>query len=83
MALNEQQFDDMYQAVAYEHAVKAGIVKCRKCGGQVKQGVAIQSTLVSSIGDFHSTDYCTFSVGGPGQLIDVYKCGECGHSYSR
>jgi len=78
MAMNEQQFDEMCQAVAYEHAVK-----CRKCGGTVKHGIAMQSTLVASIGDFHSTDYCTFSAGGPGRLIEVYKCGECGHSYSR
>jgi len=75
--------DALMRELAYAEAIKRGLVKCKKCGGAVKKGIAMQSTAIASIGDFHSTDFCTFSAGGPGRLIECYKCGECGHSYSR
>lgn len=46
----------------------------------MKRGIAMQSTLVASIGDFNATDYCTYSAGGPGRVVPVMKCERCGWS---
>lgn len=55
-------------------------MNCRRCEVTMQPGVALQQTF-TGIGDFHDNDaVCTFSLGGPGQLVSVMKCPECGHS---
>ena len=48
---------------------------------QMKPGKAIEQTWVCGIPDFPGqTVGVTMSPGGPGKLIDVMKCPECGYS---
>ena len=57
---------------------------CRRCGGTMKQGVAIQQTYVGHPdfpGDTGCETGCTVSAGGPGKLVDAMKCEACGHSH--
>lgn len=54
---------------------------CSKCGGDMKEGLAMQSTLVSGMPDFIGDKQgITLSEGGPGRLIPCLKCEECGYS---
>ena len=54
--------------------------KCKKCSGEMKEGVAIQNTL-TGLPDFHGDKHAvTLSPGGPGRLIDCMKCSACGWS---
>lgn len=46
---------------------------CRKCGGAMKPGKAMQQTVDCS-------DEGTCSHAGPGRLIDCMKCERCGWS---
>jgi hypothetical protein len=47
----------------------------------MKPGKAIEQTFTSGASDFPGeTEIITFSVGGPGKLIDVEKCKACGWS---
>ena len=57
--------------------------RCRKCGGEMKEGKAMQSTLTSGAPDFPDSDVVTVSPGGPGKLVDCWKCCECGWSVSK
>ena len=52
---------------------------CRRCGGEMKPGVALAQTLTGGSPDLGG-DVMTFSPGGPGKLVDCLKCAECGHS---
>lgn len=53
----------------------------RNCYGIMKHGKAIKETVASGIPDFLDDDEeITMSVGGPGRLIDCWKCDRCGHS---
>ncbi len=46
-------------------------------------GQAIQQTFTSGIPDFPGDNVCiTLSPGGPGKLVDVLKCRDCGHSFT-
>lgn len=60
---------------------KMKMAKCKKCGGEMKQGKALMQT-VSGSPDFSGGEIVTLSPGGPGKLIDCVKCGDCGHSIS-
>lgn len=56
---------------------------CRKCGGAMSPGKALDQTL-TGVGDFHDADdVSTISPGGPGALIDCMKCSECGWSVTK
>ena len=51
---------------------------CTRCGGEMKPGQALESTLVGEPDDI---DGCvTVSPGGPGKLVPCMKCAECGWS---
>lgn len=55
--------------------------KCRRCDVQMVDGLALAQTLVPGAPDFiGDTEASTYSVGGPGELIDCWKCPSCGHS---
>jgi len=54
--------------------------KCKKCGGTMKPGKAIEQTWTGTP-DFPGDAHCvTMSPGGTGKLIDCMKCAECGWS---
>lgn len=55
----------------------AVLVTCKKCGGEMHRGKAIQQTFTGTP-DFG--EVVTMSVGGPGRLIDCMKCKDCGWS---
>lgn len=50
---------------------------CRKCGGELKPGVALEQTYR---GSKDLGDVCTVSSGGPGRLVQCAKCESCGWS---
>lgn len=53
---------------------------CKKCGGEMKQGLAIEQTF-TGMPDFPGCrDVVTLSAGGPGRLIGCMKCVDCGWS---
>ena len=53
---------------------------CPKCGGQMRPGVALESTVVGSP-DFVGDDaVVTYSPGGPGRMVKCMKCKACGWS---
>jgi hypothetical protein len=56
---------------------------CFKCSGQMNKGVAIMNTFTAGMPDFPGSkdDRCvTMSIGGPGKMIDCWKCENCGRS---
>lgn len=54
---------------------------CRKCGGQMRPGVAMAQTFVGSVPDFAGDDHAsTMSAGGPGVMTGCMKCEDCGWS---
>lgn len=52
---------------------------CCRCGGQMRQGVAMQSTL-EGVSDFTDGAVVTVSEGGPGRIVRCMKCAACGWS---
>ena len=52
---------------------------CRKCGGEMGPGIAMGQTYTGSPDDLGG-DVVTMSAGGPGEVIRVRKCRDCGHS---
>lgn len=59
----------------------AGPVGCKRCGGELKPGIAIKQTFSGSP-DFAGGSIVTMSPGGPGRLIGCMKCSACGWSVS-
>ena len=54
---------------------------CAKCSLPMIRGKALEQTYVGGTPDFPGdTHASTFSAGGPGRLIDCWKCPECGWS---
>ena len=51
---------------------------CNRCGGEMKPGQALESTLVGEPDDLGGV--VTVSPGGPGKLVPCMKCAECGWS---
>lgn len=56
------------------------MTKCRHCQSPMRDGIALESTLVGEP-DFTGGEAVTLSEGGPGRLVAVMKCAECGWSY--
>ena len=56
------------------------MTKCRHCQSPMREGIAMESTLTGAP-DFPSGEVVTLSEGGPGRLVAVMKCTECGWSY--
>jgi hypothetical protein len=55
--------------------------KCRKCGVAMERSKAIAQTYVAGTPDFPGDQHAvTFSAGGPGVMVDCWKCPECGRS---
>lgn len=52
---------------------------CKKCGGEMKPGQAIDQTWTGTP-DFAGGEIVTMSPGGHGNLIDCMKCLNCGWS---
>lgn len=56
-------------------------MKCRTCKIDMVPGKALQQTATAGMLDFPGdTKAVTFSVGGPGKLVDCVKCPQCGYS---
>lgn len=53
---------------------------CRHCQSPMREGIAMESTLTGAP-DFINGECVTLSEGGPGRLVAVMKCTECGWSY--
>lgn len=51
---------------------------CKKCNVPMKDGEALQNQLVG--GDFRGA---TLSHTGPAQMVKVWKCPDCGHSFTK
>lgn len=75
--------DAEFDSLMYDAAVEAGFAKCKKCGGKISGGIALESTAVTTVGDFCTDDYCTVNPGGQGRMVGCYKCESCGYSFSR
>ena len=59
----------------------ADLSRCRKCGGQMRPGIAMAQTFAGGLPDFAGDEHAsTFSAGGPGALTDCKKCEACGWS---
>jgi len=54
---------------------------CKRCRTPMVKGIGIEQTYVGGDpdfpGDVHSS---TFSAGGPGKVVDCWKCPKCGWS---
>lgn len=50
------------------------------CQSPMREGIAMESTLTGAP-DFINGECVTLSEGGPGRLVAVMKCSECGWSY--
>lgn len=51
---------------------------CKKCNVPMKKGEALQNKLVG--GDFRGA---TLNRTGTAQMVNVWKCPDCGHSFTR
>ena len=69
-------------AVVADRAERASAAEnpktCTRCGGEMKPGQALESTLVGEPDDLGGV--VTVSPGGPGKLVPCMKCAECGWS---
>ena len=64
-------------ALVESHRLQAG--SCRKCGGLMEPSKAIGQTYTGTP-DFPGGEVVTMSPGGPGKLMDCWKCVSCGWS---
>lgn len=53
--------------------------RCKRCGGEMRPGTALAQSYTGSA-DFPGAEVVTMSPGGPGHLVVVSKCSECGYS---
>lgn len=66
---------------------------CRKCSGEMKEGIALQNGISYGLPDFVGDDLSkmsekelrgqTFSYSGQAAQVVVWKCSECGHSFTK
>ena len=86
---------ELRETVTHEHESKEAFIArvrailgkdpdlrlCKRCGGIMRQGIAMGQTWSAGIPDFPGQDTCiTMSPGGPGRVIDCMKCEACGWS---
>lgn len=55
---------------------------CKRCEIPMKPGVAMMSTSYNTQ-DFPGSEIYTVVPGGPGEVVDCWKCPACGHSITR
>lgn len=71
----------MREALARTTALVTAKRLCRKCGGRMLPGIAMDQTYVGGVPDFSGdTHASTFHAGGPGKIIECMKCENCGWS---
>jgi len=57
---------------------------CNRCNVPMSDGIATAQTYVGGAPDFPSdTHASTFSAGGTGKVVKVWKCPTCGHSMTK
>ena len=57
------------------------IKSCRRCGGEMRPGIAMGQTYTAGAPDFPGDRHgSTMSADGPGVVIEVRKCADCGWS---
>lgn len=57
---------------------------CRKCGGPMRPGIAMDQTYTAGAPDSGPDDTVqTLSPGGPGAIIPASKCADCGWSVTK
>lgn len=57
---------------------------CKKCELRMRSGLALEQTYVGGALDFPSDHHAvTVSAGGPGRLIECWKCPACGYSVTK
>lgn len=61
---------------------RAKWTRCRKCGGEMRPGIAMESTFRGS-SDFPGAEVVTMSPGGPGRVVGCIKCSACGWSITQ
>ena len=66
-----------YPKLAHDLRLRYGL-SCTRCGGEMKPGQALESTLVGEPDDIG--ECVTVSPGGQGKLVPCMKCAECGWS---
>lgn len=55
---------------------------CRRCHVEMKSGIGLQNSL-SGLPDFPGGRVCTVSRTGPAEILKVWKCPKCGHSFEK
>ena len=63
--------------------LKEAVMRCAKCSTPMTIGKAIRETVTTGIHDDIGGDVQTYSVGGPGVLIECWKCPSCGYSVTK
>ena len=57
---------------------------CNKCRTQMVDSIALQQTYVGGMSDFVGEGYSsTFHAGGTGNVINCWKCPDCGRSITK
>jgi len=57
---------------------------CNKCRTQMVDAIALQQTYVGGMPDFIGEGYSsTFHAGGTGNVINCWKCPDCGRSITK
>lgn len=65
-------------------AIQDQSTTCRKCGGQMRPGIATGQTYTAGTPDFPGDEEAvTLSAGGPGKVIEAMKCSKCGWSVTK
>lgn len=65
--------------MATHHTKLEAKLPCKKCGGKMKVGVALEQTF-TGVPDFADGEVVTMSPGGSGKLVACLKCELCGWS---
>ena len=57
---------------------------CKRCDTAMAEGIAMAPTYVGGAPDFPNDRYAsTFTEGGTGRVVAVWKCPDCGHSFRK
>jgi hypothetical protein len=61
-------------------ALKPTAMGCRRCGAEMRHGVAMGQTVVARRESRGDDDCRTFHAGGTGRVVACLKCSACGWS---